>query len=339
MTRASKAGDLTRRLAREAAAVCRRYLPNGRREQGAWRVGDVGNNRGRSLCIRLAGPETGPGAAGRWIDFATGEHGDLLDLIAAVQGCDLASAMAEAERFLGLWPSEQHTEPAQSAHDRAVPLSREASLAAARRLFADARPIAGTVAEIHLRIRSIVVPDGTMPLRFHPACRLRLEGHPDQYWPALLAAVTDLAGDITGLHRTYLARDGTAKAPVDEPRRALGALHGHAVRFGAATNLLAAGEGIETVLSLRSLLPELPVAATLAASHLGALILPAGLQRLLIAVDRDRAGWQAAGRLQERAEAAGIAVARLIPTLGDWNDDLRQLGRAATRERLIVQAG
>ncbi len=48
----------------------------------------------------------------------------------------------------------------------------------------------------------------------------------------LLAAVTDLAGEITGLQRTWLARDGSGKAPFDEPRRAMGHLLGNAVRFG-----------------------------------------------------------------------------------------------------------
>ena len=40
------------------------------------------NTPGRSLYVRLHGPDRGPGAAGKWTDAATGEHGDLLDLIA-----------------------------------------------------------------------------------------------------------------------------------------------------------------------------------------------------------------------------------------------------------------
>ena len=65
--------------------MCRHYLPNGRREGRHWLVGDVENAPGRSLFVRLAGPEFGKGAAGKWTDAATGEHGDLLDLIAAVK--------------------------------------------------------------------------------------------------------------------------------------------------------------------------------------------------------------------------------------------------------------
>ena len=78
----SHAADLARRLARDAEAVCRHYLSNGHREGRYWLVGDVANTPGRSLFVRLSGPDSGKGAAGKWTDAATGEHGDLLDLIA-----------------------------------------------------------------------------------------------------------------------------------------------------------------------------------------------------------------------------------------------------------------
>jgi hypothetical protein len=85
---ASQAGDLARCLARDAEAVCRRYLSNGRRRGCYWIVGDVANTPGRSLFVRLAGPDSGKGAAGKWTDAATGQHGDLLDLIALNQGLE-----------------------------------------------------------------------------------------------------------------------------------------------------------------------------------------------------------------------------------------------------------
>jgi hypothetical protein len=75
------ASELAHRLGREAEAVCRHYLSNGRREGRYWMVGDVRNTPGRSMFVRLKGPESGKGAAGRWTDAATAEHGDLLDVI------------------------------------------------------------------------------------------------------------------------------------------------------------------------------------------------------------------------------------------------------------------
>ena len=65
----SQAGDLARRLAREAEAVCRHYLSHGRRQGRYWIAGDVMNTPGRSLYVRLHGPDCGPGAAGKWTDF------------------------------------------------------------------------------------------------------------------------------------------------------------------------------------------------------------------------------------------------------------------------------
>src|SRR3546814_21185075 len=75
------AAVLARHLAANAEDVCRHYLSNGSRAGRYWLVGDVQNSKGRSLYVRLDGPLAGPGAVGKWADAATGEHGDLLDLI------------------------------------------------------------------------------------------------------------------------------------------------------------------------------------------------------------------------------------------------------------------
>jgi hypothetical protein len=105
---ASQAADLARCLARDAEAVCRRYLSNGRRWGRYWVVGDVANTPGRSLFVRLTGPDRGKGAAGKWTDAATGEHGDLLDLIGLNLGLEhLRDALDEARSFLSL-PRPQH---------------------------------------------------------------------------------------------------------------------------------------------------------------------------------------------------------------------------------------
>jgi hypothetical protein len=97
------AAELARRLARDAEAVCRYYLSHGRRQGRYWIVGDAHNTPGRSLYVRLHGPDSGSGAAGAWTDAATGEHGDLLDLIALNRGFDrLGDILDEARSFLSL---------------------------------------------------------------------------------------------------------------------------------------------------------------------------------------------------------------------------------------------
>ena len=106
----------------------------------------------------------------------------------------------------------------------------------------------------------------------------------------------------------------------------MGGLLGHAVRFGAADDVLAAGEGIETMLSLRYALPAMPMAAALSASHLAALLFPPTLRRLYIARDADAAGDTAVAALPSELEAAGVEALVLSPRLGDLNEDLQAFG-------------
>ena len=199
----------------------------------------------------------------------SGEYGDLLDLIALNRGLDrFRDVLAEARAFLSL----PRPEPVSSPRPP-VPCG---SPEAARRLFAMARPIAGTLAEAYLRGRGITALHGTGALRFHPGCYYRPhDDAPVETWPALIAAVTDLAGTMTGAHRTWLDPSGNGKAPIATPRRAMGHLLGNAVRFGVADDVMAAGEGIETMLSLRTILPALPMVAALSANHLAAILFPA----------------------------------------------------------------
>ncbi|MGY4412444.1 plasmid stabilization system protein ParE [Bradyrhizobium sp. LB7.1] len=255
--------ELARRLAREAEAVCRHYLSNGKRAGRYWVVGDVHNTPGRSLFVRLK--ESPKGSAGKWTDAATGEHGDLLDVIRETCGLrDFREVAEEARRFLRLLRSE----PALVSKPigPAVPTG---SQEAARRLFAMSSPIHGTVVETYLERRGITRVHHGGSLRFHPRCYYRPDEHlPTETWPAMIACVTDLDGRITGLHRTWLDPGGfdrvrLGKAPIDTPRRAMGDLLGNAVRFGVADDVLAAGEGIETMLSLRYVLPTMPMAAAL----------------------------------------------------------------------------
>jgi hypothetical protein len=331
----SPAADLAHRLARDAEAVCRYYLPHGRREGRYWLVGDVADTPGRSLFVRLHGPDHGKGAAGRWQDAASGEYGDLLDLIALNRRLDrFRDVLAEARAFLSL----PRPEPVSSPRPP-VPCG---SPEAARRLFAMARPLSGTLAEAYLRGRGITALHGTGCLRFHPGCYYRPhDDAPVETWPALIAAVTDVAGTMTGAHRTWLHLSGTGKAPIASPRRAMGHLLGNAVRFGVAANVaidvMAAGEGIETMLSLRTILPALPMVAALSANHLAAILFPATLRRLYVARDRDRAGDIALARLANRAREAGIEPLALSPTHGDFNDDLRRLGSDRLRAALLSQ--
>jgi hypothetical protein len=326
--------DLLRELSANAESVCRHYLPAGRREGSYWMVGDLQNNPGRSLFVRLTGPTSGPGAVGKYTDAATGEHGDLLDIIRERTGITrFPDLLAEARAHLG--------RPAPVSPDGPSPRRSKApggTPEAAARLFAASVPVAGTLAETYLRSRGINLGGKSSALRFHPKCWHRDEGQTKSIpRPALIAAVTDGAGAPQGVHRTWLAPDGRGKAAVETQRRAMGHLLGNAVRLTPWDDILVVGEGIETMLSVHEAAPGLPVWAALSSGHLGAVLLPEGLRRLYIAIDRDPAGQRAAERLTARAVEAGIAVRILEPRLGDFNDDLRADGPAVLRQHLAKQ--
>src|ERR1700761_2143429 len=157
------ASELARRLAEKAEAVCRRYLSSGRREGRYWVVGDVRNTPGRSMFVRLR--QSPKGSAGKWTDAATGEHGDLLDVIRGSCGLvDFKDVADEARSFLNLPHPE--LDPDRSRPRR---LSAPGGAAqAARRLFAMSRPIKGTLAEAYLRGRGIKAFHETASLRFQP---------------------------------------------------------------------------------------------------------------------------------------------------------------------------
>ena len=146
--------------------------------------------------------------------------------------------------------------------------------------------------------------------------------------PALVAAVTGDDGAVTGVQRTWLDPRSPAKAGVASPRKALGRIYGLAVRFGRPADgaSLLVGEGIETVLSLVTAVPEITAAAALSAGSLGAFAPPPGVARLVIARDNDDEGEQAAMRLARRCARAGVAALVVVPEGDDFNDDLVALG-------------
>jgi hypothetical protein len=334
------ASDLSGRLAQNAEAVCRHYLSAGLRAGNYWIVGDVMNSKGRSLYVHLAGPRRG-----KWTDAATGEYGDLLDLVRETCGLvhfrDVAN---EARQFLSLpqpeFPDRGKRQPAQRAGSGGSNAER------ARRLFAIGKPLQGTRADLYLRRRGILRASTHAALRFHPSCYYRdlVTGGMSAY-PALIAAVTDSIGNLTGVHRTWLDPDGDGKAPLSDPRRSLGGLLGNAVRFrmpvDAPVPVMAAGEGLESVLSIGHVMPTIPMAAALTANHLAAFRFPPGAMRLYIAGDADAAGRHGILGLSRRAQAAGILPLVIEPELGDFNEDLRRLGpnrlTARLREQLVPE--
>ena len=312
-------------LAARAEDVCRHYLPGGSRQGRFWIAGDIDGTPGRSLYVRLFPP----GTPGKWNDAATAEHGDLLDIIRHRSGAPtFREALTEARRFLAL-PSPSplsNTPAADDTYD---------SIAAARRIWQHCKPLAKSHAEAYLQARSIT-PRPLPALRFHPSLRYR-EGSSIRNLPALVAAATNNDGAVLGIHRTWLDPKAPAKAPVSSPRKALGTIHGLAVRLTPHTagEPLVVGEGIETVLSVVETIPAIPAAAALAAGHLAAFTPPRGTAPLLLAADRDPEGETAAERLSHRAADLGVPASVILPEHGDFNEDLKHLGHDVLTARLL----
>ena len=146
----SIAADLAQRLAACAEAVCHHYLPNGVRRGSYWIVGDVSGAKGRSLYVRLRSSSSA--AAGHWTDAASGQHGDLLDLIRLNRGlATVSEAFDEARAFLNEPPQTSPQACCTLRHAR----QRATHAEAAARLFALTSPIPGTIAETYLRGRGI----------------------------------------------------------------------------------------------------------------------------------------------------------------------------------------
>ena len=325
--------DLSADLADRAESFCRQYFPEGRKQGNYWQVGDTSGAKGQSLAIRLHAQ--GGRKAGSWTDYATGEYGDLIDLLQERLGSvTLKETLREARSFLGEAPCPAVPRDTQTREKPDAASSKR--IVRARKLFAAGKPVLGTSGVTYLQGRGITRLGPA--LRYHPQVFLRQDdADPPQRAPALLAKITDNRGQITGCARVYLDPSTGGLAAIESPKRILGQLHGHAIRFwsGSPRSDLIVGEGLENTLSVGTALPEFDLASCLTASHLGLFIPPPGIQRIWIARDNDEAGRNASKKLRNQPESLGIACGELVPAMGDFNDDLRAFGRDALRRSLL----
>lgn len=126
----------------------------------------------------------------------------------------------------------------------------------------------------------------------------------------------------TGIHRTFLASEGTGKAPVDPRKMMLGPCRGGAVRLVEPGDVLMIGEGVETCLAAMQA-TGYPAWAALSTSGLRTLDLPIGVRNVIVLADGDDPG-EAAARdcaLRWKREGRRVRIAR--PPKGmDFNDML-----------------
>jgi twinkle protein len=93
--------EISSKLWASVDRVCKHLLPNGKKEANEWVVGSTGGECGKSLKVNLAGKN-------KWSDFSSGEGGDLLDLWVSVRNIQLHDAIKEAKEFLGIKDDDQY---------------------------------------------------------------------------------------------------------------------------------------------------------------------------------------------------------------------------------------
>ena len=261
--------------------------------------------------------------------------------------------MAEARQILGIADPPRNTGPAApssgpaptpppaaapppAANDQDEEVS--SNTANARRLWERCRPLHDTDGAIYLHSRGIS-DIAHESLRFHPEALYREDSFVTRA-PAMVAAIKGPDGSINAVHRTWLDASGTGKAKFPEPRKLLGYAKGHGVLFHperADRNDIVVGEGIETVLSVTTALPGSAGIATLSSSVMAGIAIPESIGRVLIAVDRDKAGYPAALTLETRLREEDRPVRLILPQRNDFNDDLMALGAAGLREHIQAQ--
>ena len=194
----------------------------------------------------------------------------------------------------------------------------------------ETKAAASTPVEIYLRSRGLRLPADIVTIRFHP----RLKHRSGSFWPAMVGLVTGPDDKPIGIHRTFLARDGSSKAPVDPNKMMLGPTRGGAVRLAPVAAKLMVAEGIETALTVMQA-TAWPAWAALSTSGMKALVLPEMVKEVVILADADppgEAAAQAAGCRWTR-EGRRVRIARPKGGAKDFNDILlRSIRRTAVSE-------
>ena len=313
---------------------------------------------------RAAGDERRPGsfviwtsanAAGAWTDYATGDKGDVIDLVLYLKALrERIDAYWWSLEFLGLDRGNVRTAEAAELARREAERSRKAALAdeaaaaerKAARLFSHwltLLPIAGTLVETYLRdargipLDRLARPPGA--IRFEPWCEHVDAGTGEiTSWPCMTAVMTR-GSKPSGLHRTWLAPDGSGKAPVAKPKKMFGRAGGAAIRLSSGPSglspgkavergivgPLAIGEGIETCLTVAAAWPDFRVWAAGSLGNIGKLAWPKCATAVALLRDNDegeatRAAFDRAADTW-RQRAAGRPVQIVASAVGkDFNE-------------------
>jgi putative DNA primase/helicase len=312
----------------ELAARMRKLLPSlsdrepTSRIRDTWRYGRKG-----SLAVIVSGPRRG-----NWFDHEAGVGGDALALVAHLRGCSMREAWEWALAWLETTPAFQPARPAEGGADSSTGrhgTAHATTVGLARRVWGEAVQPVGTLVEAYLRGRGLALPVGA-PVRFHPACPRGAER-----WPAMLCLMSDpVTGEPCGVHRTFLARDASGKAPEgpngERPKMMAG--RSGVVRLVPDQEVgtgLGIAEGIEKALAVMQRSGWRPVWVPAGAGAIRTFPVLPGIESLTVFADMDGPGIAAARACCQRWSAGGREATWRAPPAGDWDDALPPRGPAA----------
>jgi hypothetical protein len=287
--------------------------------------------------VRSGGTVRCPAHEDRSPSLSVSQTRDGRPLVFCHAGCSQRDVI-DALRARNLWTGEARPDPSYPGrvtlpHDGIVQSDDRERMDKARSIWDAAHPIGGTLGEAYLLSRAIKRPIIGWPdaLRFASAI---LHAPSKSVLPAMIAAVTDGAGTVTAIQRTYLDHGGEKKADVKPAKMTIGPMGNGAVRLGRQPrSMMGIAEGVETALSA-SQLYHIPVWATLAANRLGKLHIPKSVESLIIFADAGEVGMEAAFDAADTYERPGLRVDVMPPSVhhkgqySDFNDVIQERQRA-----------
>lgn len=307
------AAEIAQQLGQRIDTLVPRLLPNAVKQSGYWRVGSIDGEKGKSLYICSTGSR-----AGRWVDAATDDRGDALDLVARCKKTSIADAYHWALMELHGEAHSQRKE--ETSNDQKLKIDY------AWQTWTEARSIEGTPAETYLRGRGITC-DIPVVLAYHRKCpRGRGERH-----PALVALLLDQdTNEFCGIHRTFIKPDGSGKVEDGIPKMMLGRARHAAIKLDPSADVsrgLGICEGIETALSIKSMGWD-KVWAVGSAGNIRSFPVLDDVHDLTVFADNDvsEVGVESARQCVQRWRDAGRESKIICPNDPgtDWNDVLRR---------------
>jgi len=308
-------------------SLAQKLVPNGERS-GKWWVAcnPTRDDAKASFGIGLTGV---PGA---WCDFATGDKGDVFDLIAYINGLppmksDVKPTLDWARSFLGIdgAPPAVVATRIKAAKADADKRAKEAAETAAKKMrrakaiYLDAKKAQFdlTPAAIYLAGRGLDVRRlsrlpgclGYLPEMWHSDTNTK--------WPVMIAGFTNNAGETIAVHRTFLRPDGSGKAPVAPQRKIWPSFEGAAIRLWRGESGLSIDaaakqglretlvlvEGVEDGLAVALSAPHYRVWCAGSLSNIANIKIPECVDEVIVCADNDWGKKQAQQLLDRGVEA------------------------------------